>query len=150
MRTEPAKCLTSSPKSVPSERLIRVVGGWAQTPFILRKGLPVLTGRSGRNQRGRRGHRVVLQPDESAKWISCMPTTSTARSIWISSFVNLRDNIDEASKSWKANREIAESYGLALVSYEGGQHIVPDTMDSATTQALTRSALPDPARSADG
>jgi hypothetical protein len=111
-------------QEVAPERMIRVMGGWAQTPFVLTRALPAVT-----NQQGETNADV-------AAIAAYFGLNSTQMDALYADFKNgqvdldrvfseMRADIDESAISWKTNREIAESYGLPLVSYEGGQHLVP-------------------------
>jgi hypothetical protein len=127
-------------QEIAPERMIRVLGGWAQTPFVLNAGLRVLTNEQGETNadvaaiatyfRLSAGQMNDLYADHQAGQVDLDQV-----------FRDLRDAIDDASEGWEDNRQIASTHGLPLVSYEGGQHIVAQEAGQRNDEGFTQLLL---------
>src|SRR5690606_36490727 len=117
-----------------------VVGGWAQTPFVLNRALPTLTDDQG-----------VINGDVAAIATYFRLSAEQMDGLYADYrngtvdtdrvFSDLRTAIDEASYAWQDNQEIAAAHGLPLVSYEGGQHLIATTAQQRNDEGFTQFLL---------
>jgi hypothetical protein len=106
------------------ERLVRVVGGWAQTPFMLQTELPALSRGQDQIQADVAAVAAYFGLD-NAQMDQLYADYRASRVDLDRVFAELRADIDAAAPNWQNNREIAAAYGLPLVAYEAGQHLTP-------------------------
>ncbi len=91
---------------------------------MLQKGLPVLTNQQGETNADVAAIATYFSLDENE--FNQLYADYQANQVDLDRvFSELKTNIDDAAKTWLRNREIANEYGVSLVSYEGGQHLVP-------------------------
>jgi hypothetical protein len=110
-------------QEIDPERMIRVVGGWAQTPFVLNRALPALSNDQGEINADVAAIATYFRlSNDQMNQLYADYQNGTVNLDQV--FQDLRSAIDDGSQSWKTNQEIAASHGLPLVSYEGGHHIV--------------------------
>jgi hypothetical protein len=127
-------------QEIPSERLIRVVGGWAQTPFVLNRALPTLSGDQGTVNGDVAAIATYFRL--SSEQMDALYTDYSNGTVDTDQvFADLRTAIDEASFAWEDNQQIAAAHGLPLVSYEGGQHLVAATAQQRNDEGFTQFLL---------